>query len=40
VTEPAEIGAALDRARGYQGPYLVNIITDPEVAYPRTTTGI
>ena len=40
VTEPAEIGAALDRARDYRGPYLVNILTDPEVAYPRTTTGI
>lgn len=40
VTEPADIGAALDRARAHQGPYLVNILTDPEIAYPRSTTGI
>jgi acetolactate synthase-1/2/3 large subunit len=40
VTEPAGIGPALDRARAYAGPYLVNILTDPEIAYPRSTTGI
>jgi len=40
VTEPAGIAAALDRARAYRGPYLVNILTDPQIAYPRTTTGI
>lgn len=40
VTDPSEIGPALDRARSYRGPYLVNILTDPEVAYPRSTTGI
>lgn len=40
VTEPGGIGPALDRARSYQGPYLVNVLTDPEVAYPRSTTGI
>ena len=40
VTEATDIGAALDRAREYRGPYLVNVITDPEVAYPRSTTGI
>lgn len=40
VTEPDRIGEALDRARDYRGPYLVNILTDPEVAYPRSTTGI
>jgi len=40
VTEPADIAAALDRARAYRGPYLVNIITDPTIAYPRSTTGI
>lgn len=40
VTEPADIGAALDRARAHHGPYLVNILTDPEIAYPRSTTGI
>jgi acetolactate synthase-1/2/3 large subunit len=40
VTEPDQIGPALDRARDYRGPYLVNVLTDPEVAYPRSTTGI
>lgn len=40
VTEPSEIGAALDRARTHRGPYLVNVLTDPEIAYPRSTTGI
>jgi len=40
VTEPAKIGAALDRAFASGLPYLVNIATDPQVAYPRTTTGI
>ena len=40
VTDPTMIGEALDRARQYKGPYLVNILTDPEVAYPRSTTGV
>ena len=40
VIDPDQIGAALDRAREFQGPYLVNIRTDPEIAYPRSTTGI
>jgi len=40
VTEASNIGPALDRARNYDGPYLVNVLTDPEVAYPRSTTGI
>lgn len=40
VTEPDQIGPALDRARAAEGPYLVNVLTDPEVAYPRSTTGI
>jgi len=40
VTEPDQIGPALERAREYRGPYLVNVLTDPEVAYPRSTTGI
>jgi acetolactate synthase I/II/III large subunit len=37
VTKPAEIGAALDRAFDAGVPYLVNVVTDPEVAYPRST---
>ena len=35
-----ELGPALDRAMNSGVPYLVNVMTDPEVAYPRTTTGI
>ena len=40
VTAPGEIGAALDRAFDAGVPYLVNVITDPAVAYPRSTTGV
>ena len=40
VTEPDGIAPALDRAFRSGVPYLVNVITDPAVAYPRTTTGI
>jgi acetolactate synthase-1/2/3 large subunit len=40
VTRPADIGPALDRAFASGVPYLVNVATDPEVAYPRSTTGI
>jgi acetolactate synthase-1/2/3 large subunit len=40
VTDPGDLGAALDRGFASAVPYLVNVITDPKVAYPRTTTGI
>ncbi len=40
VTSPAEIGPALARAFGSGVPYLVNVITDPKIAYPRSTTGV
>ncbi len=40
VTRPAEIGAALRRAFGSGVPYLVNIVCDPEIPYPRSTTGV
>jgi acetolactate synthase-1/2/3 large subunit len=40
VTEASKIGEALDRAFASGIPYLVNIATDPSIAYPRTTTGI
>jgi acetolactate synthase-1/2/3 large subunit len=40
VTQPGEIGPALRRAFDSGVPYCVNILTDPKVAYPRTTTGI
>ena len=37
VTRPQDIGPALDRAFASDVPYLVNVATDPEVAYPRST---
>jgi acetolactate synthase-1/2/3 large subunit len=40
VTSPAGIGPALRRAFDSGVPYLVNISTDPQVAYPRSTSGI
>ena len=40
VTDPKQIGPALDRAFASGVPYLVNIITDVEAAYPRNTFGI
>ena len=40
VTRPQDIGPALDRALAAGVPYLVNVMTDPEVAYPRSTTGV
>jgi acetolactate synthase I/II/III large subunit len=40
VTEPRALGAALDRAFASGVPYLVNVLTDPAIAYPRSTTGV
>ena len=40
VTDPAQIGPALDRAFASGVPYLVNVITDVEAAYPRSTFGV
>jgi len=40
VTDPTQIGPALDRAFSAGAPYLVNVITDVEAAYPRKTFGI
>lgn len=40
VSKPGDIGAAIDRALDAGVPYLVNIHTDPEIAYPRSTTGV
>ncbi len=40
VTRPDGIAPALRRAFGSGVPYLVNVITDPAVAYPRSTTGV
>ncbi len=40
VTDPAQIGPALDRAFAAGTPYLVNVITDVDAAYPRNTFGV
>ena len=40
VTDPREIGPALDRAFASGVPYLVNVITDVTAMYPRATTGV
>lgn len=40
VTQPRDIGPALDRAFASGVPYLVNVITDAAAAYPRSTFGI
>jgi acetolactate synthase-1/2/3 large subunit len=40
VTDPAGIGPALRRAFASGEPYLVNVVTDPADAYPRSTTGV
>ena len=40
VTDPRDIGPALDRAFASGIPYLVNVITDVNAAYPRNTLGI
>lgn len=40
VTDPTQIGPALDRAFAAGTPYLVNVITDVAAAYPRATFGV
>ena len=40
ITQPGDIGPALDRAFAADVPYVVNVMTDPDVAYPRSTTGV
>jgi acetolactate synthase-1/2/3 large subunit len=35
VRRPAQLRAALERALAAEGPALVNVLTDPTVAYPR-----
>src|SRR5262249_17420673 len=37
VTDPAELGSALRRAFAAGVPYLVNVLTDPTDAYPRSS---
>ena len=40
VTDPADVGPALRRAFASAVPYLVNVVTDPKDAYPRSTAGV
>src|SRR3954454_5833767 len=40
VTSARDIGPALDRAFASGVPYLVNVVTHPESAYPPNPTGI
>jgi acetolactate synthase-1/2/3 large subunit len=40
VTDPRQIGPALDRAFDSGVPYLVNVMTDVDATYPRNTFGI
>ncbi len=40
VTDPTQIGAAIDRAFEANTPYLVNVITDVNAVYPRATFGV
>jgi len=37
VRTPSELGSALDRALATPGPSLVNVLTDPAIAYPRSS---
>jgi thiamine pyrophosphate-dependent acetolactate synthase large subunit-like protein len=38
VKEPGALGPALDRAFAFDGPSLVNVLTDPDDAYPRSSS--
>ena len=38
VTDPAEIGPAIDRALAAGVPALVNVLTDPADTYPRSSS--
>jgi acetolactate synthase-1/2/3 large subunit len=40
VTTPAGIAPAIRRAFDSSAPYLINVITDVQAEYPRTTTGV
>src|SRR5512139_2671018 len=40
VTRPGDLGPALRRAFSSGVPYMVNVATDPAIAYPRSTTGV
>jgi acetolactate synthase-1/2/3 large subunit len=38
VRRPEDVGPALDRALEAAVPYLVNVVLDPDIAYPRTSS--
>jgi len=38
VRTAGDLGDALDRAFAYDGPAVVNVLTDPDDAYPRTSS--
>lgn len=40
VARPEQIAPALRRAFASGVPYLVNVLTDPEAVYPRSTMGV
>jgi acetolactate synthase-1/2/3 large subunit len=40
VTDPAELPAAVRRGLASGQTYVLNVLMDPEVAYPRKTTGV
>ncbi|WP_020575810.1 acetolactate synthase [Actinopolymorpha alba] len=40
VRKPGELGPALRRAFDSGVPYLLNVLTDPEIPYPRSTFGV
>jgi acetolactate synthase-1/2/3 large subunit len=40
VTDPEQIGPAIDRAFASGVPYLINVITDVNAVYPRATYGV
>ncbi|MGB0101763.1 MAG: acetolactate synthase, partial [Nocardioides sp.] len=40
VTDPRQVGPAIDRAFASGVPYLVNVITDVNATYPRTSFGV
>ena len=37
IADPEEIGPALDRAFAEKGPVLLEVMTDPENVYPRSS---
>jgi acetolactate synthase-1/2/3 large subunit len=36
VSDPDDLAPALKRALEAGEPYLVNVLTDPDIAYPRS----